>query len=299
MKRALVLIATFTLAGAAVGCDSNRSSLDGQPGFESSENIEQQDNMGQAEVDDQFGGLAQQEGQGVDSPQAVPVDPGQPVTPDPGQPATAEAEQPGAMPEQPIADPTEMAEADSPDPQPEAADNAEAQDEMASNTESADEPEDSRIKQTRESVSSSLGIPASAVIVAAEDREKIMSAEEEFEREARVTASTVEKYLDQVDSSSLDDSQKEAYQELQTSITTLDTDLDQFAMSEAEQRDDMKSQIEEHLSSIDKNWKSILDRVDFSDSAIGGGPEEGQDDSSDLPEFDDSAEQPMEDNKTY
>lgn len=298
MKRALVLIATLTLAGMAVGCDSNKSTLGDDPGLEGSNEYNQEGTLGQEPVDDPAGNLAQEE-----------------------QAANSELQPPSAM-DEPGEDPSldqpadEFAQADSPygddqagtddqapidDQQPAV---AEDQDEMASADEPGDEAEDSRVQSARDTVSTSLGIPASAVIIAPEDRQKIMSATDEFEREARVTASTVEGYLGQVDESALNEEQQTAYQELQTGITTLDEDINQFSMAESDQRDDMKSQIEDHLAKIDENWKSISGEIDFSQSATGGGPEEGMDSNTpdnidDTPASDESGDQPLDETQTY
>lgn len=284
MKRALVLIATLTLAGIAVGCDSNQSTLGDDPGMEGTNEFDQQGSLGQEPVDDPSGEFAQ-EGQAENSDMQAPSEVDQ------QDDLMAEGDSPSS--DQAATD--DQAPAD--DQQPGM---AEGQDEMAS----ADETEELEIQSARDTVATSLGIPASAVIVDSEDRQKIINASDEFEREARVTASTVEGYLGRVDSSVLDEEQQTAYQELQSGVATLDEDLNQYAMADSDQRDDMKSQLEDHLAQIDENWKSISGEIDFSQAATGGGPEDDMDSATPdnieaPPASDESGEQPSDETQTY
>lgn len=286
-KRAIVLIATLTLAGMAVGCDSNSSSLGDsatQPG--ESDNA-QQGTLDENEPIGQLGSPSNQEQvAGTEGQQEMPG-------------ADQQGEDPSqAEPQQ--NDPSQMAENESqPDPSA-TGEQAANQDEMARAGQPSD-AEDVTINQTRDSVSAALGIPESAVIVAVEERQAIMEAPDEFEREARVTASTVQNYLGQIDESSLSDRQQAAYQELESGASTLDQDIEQFAMAEGDQRDALKSQVEERLNTINENWKNISDQIDFSQSATGGGPEEGldspmEDDLDSQPEVEQPGDQPADQN---
>jgi len=274
MKRVLVLIAALTLAGVTVGCDRRDTRVGEIPEMEGPSDFDQQGNEGQAY--DPSGAPGQAANPGIQAPSEM------------GAPDEGTA--------QPGADPSQMAQGDSPVEQPATGENAQNQDELAGTNQPGDQGMDSTMTATREKVSSTLGIPATAVYIDSQDEQKIKNASDDFEREARVTASTVERYLGRVDASALDEEQQSAYDELQTSITTLDTDIEQFAMASGSQRDELKSQLEEHLSSIDENWEKISDSIDFSQSATGGGPEEGPDDSVIEPGIDESGQQPSDDN---
>lgn len=282
MKRVLVLIAALTLAGMTVGCDRTDSSLGDTPGLEGANNFDPQGITDQEQAYDPTGAPGQAANSGIQAPSEMGASNDNP----------AQAEQPGA-------DPSQMAQGNTLDDQPAANENSQTQGELAGADQAgqqAQDNQDNTLSATRDKVSSTLGIPTSAVIIDSQDEQTIRDAPDEFEREARVTASTVERYLDRVDASSFDDEQQSAYQELQTSMTTLDADIDQFAMATGDQRDELKSQVEEHLSSIDDNWEKISDSIDFNQSATGGGPEEGQDNSIIQPGMDESGQQPSDQN---
>lgn len=273
MKRVLVLIAALTLAGVTVGCDRRDSRVGEMPEMEGPSGIDPQGSDQQAY--DPTGAPGQAANPGIQAPSE-----------------TGSPDEPGA---QPGSDPSQMAQGDSPAEQPAMGENTQQQDELAGTNQPGDQGMNATLTETRDKVSSTLGIPASAVYIDSQDEQKIINAPDEFEREARVTASTVERYLGRVDASALDAEQQSAYDELQTGITTLDTDIEQFAMASGEQRDELKSQIEEHLSSIDENWEKISDTIDFSQSATGGGPEDSPDDSVIEPGIDESGQQPSDD----
>lgn len=129
------------------------------------------------------------------------------------------------------------------------------------------------IDKAREKVAGDLDIPASAVIVSEQDRTTLASAGDDLEREARLTVSTIQNYVGRIDTSGFDQGEREAYSDLNSDISMLNQDLERFSTAVGDQRDDMKSRVEDKLGDIKDNWKKISSKIDFDQpSATGGGP---------------------------
>ncbi len=125
---------------------------------------------------------------------------------------------------------------------------------------------------TRSDVADQLGIPTSAVIFSPKVQQDIVAARDNFERTAWGTVGTIDSYLNQINVDNLNSTEKKAYKNLRTQVSSAQKNLQQLGQQGQSQYNQTKKQVDQSLAKARKNWNQLVNKIKFN-QPTGGGPE--------------------------
>lgn len=269
--RIIGVFAILLLVGLTAGCDRTSSDRDRQQRTEIGQ-TDQMDRMNEGAVSDDFAAEQSPPTPVGERPDEVDQPGDQLAENQPTTDPAADDQQIGqpSVDEQQLGDPM----ADDQRAAEQTDDDQLAGEQMADNTEPGAVVNIETLGETREDVADDLDIPVSAVVVSEQAQERFSTATDDTERKALLTVSTINTYMDQLDTTSFsDDDERGAFARLQADINTLDQNVQQYTTLQADQRDELKSRLDDNLDDVNDNFKKISKYIDFSRStATGGGP---------------------------